>query len=353
MYSFNTQASLFSSMSPTLPMVSAASMVKVGSLFGLVGKPVFQSPGSSLHNAAFSYWAKKKSLLLEPEMASRLLAARYARFCIQEQNFPRFMQAVRHKPLAGLSVTMPYKQAVTPYLDALTPLARAVGAVNTLFWQKAESSPAHSSSFLLWGHNTDVEGFMAPLLAFPRNAFTHVLLLGAGGAARAALFGLLLLKAQGFAIQTIWIANRAEEKAYCLAQEGAKWQQMLAPDPNLRCHVYGIPWVLLGKENFLAAKEISLLVDATPQHTGNADSSVFTLSASPFFLPAAIARPAPLAYAMVYKQTPLLAAAKQAGWQILDGRAMFMAQAAAQFFLWTGLPMFDEGNFSWNFPKSY
>ncbi len=384
MLTFDTQASLFS---PTLPL---AALAKEGGLsayaalpfvpslaalsfapeksvwqskavlFGLLGNPVSQSPGQSLHNAAFQYWAKKNAKLAEKEMAQTLAFARYARFHIQEQNFPRFMQAVRQKPLAGLSVTMPYKQAVIPYLDALSPLAKAVGAVNTLFWQKpdsfppsssASSSPAASFGMQLWGHNTDVEGFMAPLRAFPRHAFTHVLLLGAGGAARAALFGLLLLKAQGFSIQSIWVANRAEEKALTLAQEGTKWQQMLAPEASLSCHIQGIPLAMLGKENFLEQKEISLLVDATSQHIEKITSSAFNHSPFSFFPPAAIARPAPLAYAMVYKQTPLLAAAKRAGWQILDGRAMFMAQAASQFFLWTGLPMFDGGNFCWDFPE--
>ncbi len=301
-------------------------------LLGLVGNPVVQSKGPLVHNAALSYWAQEKKRLGEYAPAHTLNSAHYARFCIQEKNFPRFMQAVRQKPLAGLSVTMPYKEKIIPYLDHLTPLAAAVGAVNTLFWHR--QNPA--DSWKLWGHNTDVEGFIQPLLSYPHHAFPHVVLLGAGGAAKAALYGLVRLIELGYGIHSIYILNRNEQKAQNLAQTATQW--LLALPAGHTCTVTAKPWETLEKENFLQYTGISLLIDATPQHMENTYNSQVKLPFSSLFFPRETARPAPLAYAMLYRQTPLLAAAKQAGWSTLDGTAMFMAQANAQFFLWTGLP---------------
>ena len=133
-------------------------------LYGVTGWPLGQSLSPLLHNTGFQ--------------ALRLPAA-YARWEVPPEKLPAFVESVRLLHIRGCSVTIPHKVALTPLLDAVSPLARQVGAVNTLYWQDDA----------LCGHNTDVAGFLAPLAGLPLDR-GDALLLGAGGAARAVAAGL-------------------------------------------------------------------------------------------------------------------------------------------------------------------
>ena len=135
-------------------------------LYGVIGDPIGHSLSPVLHNAAFQAWGIP-AVLLPWRIAAERLAD--------------FVAAARLLPVAGACVTIPHKEKMLSLVDRATPLARAVGAVNTLYRDGGE----------LVGHNTDVEGFLQPL--YQRGEFPTALILGAGGAARAVLAGLLSL----------------------------------------------------------------------------------------------------------------------------------------------------------------
>lgn len=249
-------------------------------IYGIAGKPLGHSLSPLLHNRA---------------LAGAGVRGVYTVWPLGPERLPAFFGAVRALPVRGVSLTIPLKEAALPLADGLTARARAVGAINTLFWKNGR----------LIGDNTDVEGFVAPL----RNcAFAGALLLGAGGAARAALAGLREL---GLARVTVCARNR--ERAERLADAFGAGH---------------LPWEKRG------GCDADLVINATPLGMrGELEGQ------SP--LPAAAFRDRPghfLAYDLIY--TPLvtrfLADARAAGARTLDGLAMFIGQAQAQFMLWTG-----------------
>ena len=129
-------------------------------LYGVLGWPLAQSLSPLLHNTAFQALGMD-SVYLRWEIAPEKLSA--------------FL------PISGCSVTIPHKVAIVPFLDRISRQATLAGAVNTLYWEGET----------LCGDNTDVSGFLAPLCHMPLQDMS-VLLLGAGGAARAAAAGLQL-----------------------------------------------------------------------------------------------------------------------------------------------------------------
>ena len=137
-------------------------------IVGLMGWPVSHSISPLMHNAAFSHlgldWCYMP-LPVPTEPATRIQEA---------------IQGLRALGLRGCNVTVPHKQAVMPYLDRLTPGAEAIGAVNTI---RVESD----GTFL--GDNTDARGLVADLSEHNVNpAGQHILIIGAGGSGRAALY---------------------------------------------------------------------------------------------------------------------------------------------------------------------
>lgn len=154
-------------------------------LYGIVGHPLGHSLSPRLHNAGFARTGWPGAYFAWPVPPERL---------------PDFINTVRLLPVHGVSVTIPHKEAVIPLLDRLTPRARAVGAVNTLYWD----------GDALCGDNTDVPGFLAPLQNHP--PITAALVLGAGGAARGVLAALRERN-----IPRIAVANHNADKAATLA----------------------------------------------------------------------------------------------------------------------------------------
>ena len=264
-------------------------------LCGIIGHPLGQSLSPLLHNWGFSRLG---------------IAGRYFAWPQTPEALPAFISAVRTLPVAGVSVTIPHKERCIPLLDGLTPEARAVGAVNTLFWRDS----------LLLGHNTDLEGFMRPLQGLPPCACA--LVLGAGGAARAVVAAL-----QALGISQIVVAARDPAKAMPLVQDFGcsvvPWEQRGAVRPSASGGLWVInttPLGMTGKAPDQNPCPAELL--ALGDKSGNC-----------------------LAYDLIYNplQTHFLAQAQAAGWAVQDGLMMFVAQGAAQFRLWTGhdLPL-DE-----------
>ena len=204
------------------------------------------------------------------------------------------IHCAREIPLHGLSITMPYKQAILPYLDNTDAHTAKIGACNTV---------VRGQEGKLYGFNTDIAGIVRPLEQRLAIEGAKVLVLGAGGAARAAVFG---LKERG---AEVWIWNRTSAKGQKLARQAK---------------AHSIPRAGLGKIVFDA------IVNATPVGMGNTRDC-------PLKDEEIQAR---VVFDMVYDpvETRLLQVARAKGIAVIPGIEMFVQQAARQFEIWTGKP---------------
>jgi len=204
------------------------------------------------------------------------------------------MQCVRGIPLHGLSVTMPYKQAILPYLDNTDAHTAKIGACNTV---------VRGQEGKLYGFNTDIAGVVRPLEQRLTLEKAKVLVLGAGGAARAAVFG---VKERG---AEVWVLNRTSGKGQKLARQA-------------KAHT--IKRTELKKVNF------DVIVNATPVGMGNTRDCPLKDEEIQ----------AKVVFDMVYDpvETHLLQVARAKGMAVIPGVEMFVQQAARQFEIWTGKP---------------
>ena len=246
-------------------------------LLGIIGHPLSHTLSPTLHNWAF------RELGVE---------ASYHIWDTPPENLAAFMAAMRTLPIHGASVTIPHKETVMNFTDGLTRNARDIGAVNTLYWEDGR----------LLGDNTDVTGFMEPLTtcgATPGKA----LVLGAGGAARAAACGLHRLGWE------VFVSSRTENRAGRLAgtfqAKHVSWSERHDMHPDL-------------------------LVNTTPLGMSGPFQGLSPWKAS--------LKGVSLVYDLIYNPriTPLLAQAEREGVSTLPGLPMFVHQALAQFERWTG-----------------
>lgn len=269
-------------------------------LYGVTGWPLAQSLSPLLHNTGFHALG---------------LPAVYCRWEVPPPRLPAFVESVRLLHIRGCSVTIPHKAALAPLLDAVTPLARQVGAVNTLYWQ----------GDALCGENTDAAGFLAPLAGLPLGQ-GDALLLGAGGAARAVAAGLTSLP-EGQRPRRVYVATPSDRSHRALAE------------------AFGLVPLQWAERHDLPAL---LVVNATPLGMrGKAEAETpydFALAAAPLsgqksgFYGEKAAQATPLAYDLVYNplETRFLHEARLAGRRCVSGLEMFYCQGDAQFRLWTG-----------------
>ncbi len=250
-------------------------------LCGIIGNPVEHSLSPAMHNAAFER-----------------LGLNYAYLAFRVEDVEGAIRAVRALGIRGLSVTVPHKVSVIPHLDEIDPVARSIGAVNTVV----------NDAGRLKGLNTDWTGFVRSLEAHVPAAGRRVALLGAGGAARAIAFG---LKAKG---ASLTILNRAEEieMARSLAAE------------------IGCPHGDLGRLDAVDAADI--VVNATS--VGMAPLEDRTV------VDPARLRPEQVVIDIVYNpmETRFLREAKARGCRTVPGCEMLLLQGVTQFELWTGKP---------------
>ena len=251
---------------------------------GVIGQPVAHSASPAMHNRAFAD-AGLDCVYLPIEVND------------VEEFFTRFVkQSTRETEwrLRGFSVTIPHKLAVTRFLDEVDSTAARVGAVNTVVIDDEK----------LIGYNTDVEGAMKPLekLCALKNASCGVI--GAGGAARAVVNGLIERGAK------ISLFARGLTKAGALAES------------------FNIP---VFPVESLEASDVRIVINTTPvgmKHHSENSSPV----------PRSALRNRQIAYDLVYNplETRFLKEAREAGCQTISGVEMLIAQAALQFELWTG-----------------
>ncbi len=247
-------------------------------VFGVAGDPIGSSLSPLMMNTAF-----------RRETVNAIYLA------LQTGDAEDLFKLAREIPIGGLSITMPLKQAVLPLLERTDPLSAKIGAVNTVL-------RAQDGKF--YGFNTDVAGIVGPLERRLSLRDARVLVLGAGGAARAAVFG---CRDKGAEVS---ILNRTPEAAQKLAkQAGAK----------------------VIRRDALAKSTFDVIINATP--AGMAGNST-TMPLNPEELNAR------LVFDLVYNplETPLLRAAKAKGLGVISGVEMFVQQGARQFEIWTGKP---------------
>ncbi len=246
-------------------------------VYGIIAKPVGHSMSPALHNRAFK--------------ANRIDAV-YLPFLVEPGYIGDFFKCVAEVPIAGFSVTIPHKQRIMRRLDCIDLQARGIGAVNTVFRKRGK----------LCGTNTDAVGVTAPLAKKVRLNRSRVLVVGNGGAARAAVFA---LKERG---AEVVLTGRNALKVRRLARTA---------------DVTSIEFAKLDGDYF------DVLVQATP--VGMHPKSNGNL------FPGRI--PADVVFDMVYNplETALLKHAKDEGRATIGGLEMFIEQAAAQFQLWTGV----------------
>jgi shikimate dehydrogenase len=254
----------------------------------LIGHPVAHSLSGAMHQAAFDALGIDAAYELWDRPPIALAAA---------------IAEIRADEFLGANVTIPHKERVVPLVDRLTEEAQVTGAVNTITREGRR----------LVGHNTDVPGFEAALdrLVGRQKMPRQAVILGAGGGARAVVFGLIRA---GF--QRIVVFNRHLHRAEGLVRHFAR----SAAHMELRA----MPWHPSIIESEIARTNI--LVNAT--------SIGLARDASP--IPAEIIPADLLVLDLIYSRTRFLRDAEAAGSRIMDGETMLLHQGAAAFSLWTG-----------------
>lgn len=245
-------------------------------IYGIMGSPVAHSLSPAMHNRAFAELAMNRIYL--PFEVTKVAAA---------------LEGFKALGVRGVSVTIPHKQAVIPFLDSIDPVAAAIGAVNTLV---VGADHIH-------GFNTDWLGATRALAQVMELRDRRVLLLGAGGSARAIGFG---LKEAG---AVVVLASRTPERGRRLAADLAcEWH-------DLR-EVGGIR-----AEALINATSVGMAPEIEQLPAQGLDLSAFRVVMDIVYSPL---------------ETRLLREAAQAGCLVVNGLEMLLFQGAAQFEIWTG-----------------
>ena len=245
-------------------------------VYGVIADPVRHSISPAVHNRAFQ---------------ARRIEAVYLPFLVSPAHLRDFFLLADRLPISGFSVTIPHKQKIIRYLDSVDPLARRIGAVNTV-WRKGGK----------WrGANTDTAGVTGPLSRLISVKNASVLIVGNGGAARGAAFALADAGAR------IWLVGRNPDRVRALAKVcGAE--------------------ALLREQ--LPGRQFDALIHATPLGMyPHVNDCFFTGDI-----------PAGVVFDMVYNpiETLLVRRAREQGKTVVPGLEMFVEQAVRQFEIWTG-----------------
>ncbi len=244
-------------------------------IFGIIAHPVEHSLSPLIHNAGY------KALHIPAE---------YKAFDVPKEKLDIFFEKVKERKI-GLSVTIPHKETVHKYCGEVSVAAQRIGAVNTIYWREGK----------MIGHNTDFMGIRKPLQKEVDLENKNVVIFGAGGAARAGVYGCVLAGAK------VIILNRTVEKAKKLAKEFSCEFGSLADYDKEKTDVI-IQTTSVGmmtNESLLEEKDF---------------------------------REGQVVFDIVYRprKTKFLENAEKAGAKIITGDKMFLVQAYEQFKLFTG-----------------
>ena len=265
-------------------------------LLGVIGHPIEHSLSPVMHNAA---------------IAQMKLDYIYLPMPVKPQDLALAVNGFAAINLQGFNVTIPHKQAILPLLSEISPIAQAVGAVNTV-WR--------TDNFLWAGTNTDVEGFIAPLRTYKQDwSQTVALILGNGGAARAIVAGCAEL-----GCAEIHVVGRNQMK---LQEFSHSW--INSPlTVNLQVH----SWEELSR----LIPHANLLVNTTPIGMyPNVDLSPLSTDEMAHLADETIV------YDLIYtpKPTQFLKQAEKLGAISIDGLEMLVQQGAAALQIWLQQPV--------------
>ena len=254
----------------------------------VIGNPINHSLSPQLHN----YWIKNNNI-----------DAVYEREKLENNDLENLVLKVKNKKINGVNVTVPFKKEVIPYLDILSPEAKATKSVNTIYLKGNNTI----------GHNTDIGGFE---LAIKDTKYDlsgkKVLILGAGGVVSSLIFALKRMK-----VLKIILSNRTRAKAEDIS--------------NLFNNIAIVDWGEI--PNF------DMIINATSLGLNNNDEFNFDFSKlkkDKFF------------YDVIYnpKDTNFLKIARKFGNKTENGKKMFIYQAAEAFKIWHGIdPEIDEATY--------
>ncbi|MXY07333.1 MAG: shikimate dehydrogenase [Rhodothermaceae bacterium] len=257
-------------------------------MIAILGHPVRHSFSPIIHNTALRHQGLNFVYLAADILPSSL---------------PQALQGLSALGFAGANVTIPHKEAVLPYMDSLTSAAKAVGAVNTIVCKGDK----------LYGDNTDIEGFLSPLRGIEIKGKPMVLL-GAGGAARAAAYGLL----KEYRPHPLTVVARRVDQAEKLVKDLAKFRG----DGELNVTDFASAAMYI--------RNSQLIVNSTPvgMHPNNSETPwehCEDLSSGQ------------VVYDLVYRpsRTRLLEEAESRGATVIGGLTMLVEQAAAAYRHWT------------------
>lgn len=258
---------------------------------GVIGWPVSHSRSPVMHNAAFAALGLDWAYVPLPVEPGRVGDA---------------LRGLRALGFRGANVTVPHKQAVIAYLDALTDAAQAVGAVNTIVVRDDGS---------LLGDTTDGYGFLADLAERGARAGGRTVVIGAGGAARSVVFALASVGGEVAVCARDTVKAEEVCRAVVAAHLGARVSAHRFPD--------ALPALTQG------ALRPDLIVNATSLGLHEGDPLPWTEAAE-------LGR-GQVAYDLIYnRETEWLQLARERGATAIDGLGMLVHQGARAFELWTG-----------------
>ena len=261
-------------------------------LLGVIGDPIEHSLSPVMHNAAITHMGVDYVYLALPVKPADLEVA---------------IAGFKAINLVGFSITIPHKQAIIPLLSEVSPVAKVVGAVNTVWRTDTGWS----------GTNTDIEGFIAPLQAYNRDwSQTTPVILGHGGAARAVVAGCVQL-----GCTEIHVVGRNVQK---LSQFQQSWENASLP-VTLNVHLW--------EELSQLLPQADLVVNTTPvgmyPHVEQSPVDVGVMQGL---------SEGAIAYDLIYTPNPtqFLRQAQQQGAITIDGLEMLVQQGAAALKIWLG-----------------
>ena len=246
--------------------------------YGILAFPAHHSLSPAMHNAGF------KALGID---------ASYKFFEIHPNKLEDFIKKVRKERIKGLSVSKPYKQAVIPLLDDIDKTAKSIGAVNTIYWKDNN----------LVGTNVDWIGVEQALLEKTEIEYKKTIILGAGGAARSAIYALQKNNAK-----KITILNRTLSHAKILAEE-------------FFCDY--------GELDDFASFSSDILIQATSAGLNKKDGMEI--------VPKDLLKPEMIIMDMIYTplETKIIKDARSIGATTVTGERMLLHQGVAAFEIWT------------------
>lgn len=248
---------------------------------GIIGWPIEHTLSPAMHNRAFE---------------SLSINYCYLPFAVKPEELRHAVRAIKALNFRGVNVTVPHKESVIKYLDEIDPEALFIGAVNTIVNEKTG----------LIGYNTDGRGFMMSLAEhFIDPTGMDILIVGAGGAARAVGYS-LIKKAK-----SINVCGRTRIRAKSLVNDLCKIKKNVSVCNNLS-----------------DAGRFHMVIQATPLGLNEGD---------PLPIDVSLLKQGQVIYDLIYKKTRLLELASQRGCNTINGLGMLIWQGLLAFELWTGI----------------